>query len=140
MLLLDNSAWARLNAAQLPDERRGELADLLVDGGLVVCLPFLLEAGYSARSGPDHNRLLADLRRLPHVPITPDVEAAALRAQSELAQVGHHRLAFADLIIAACAASVDGGVLHYGRDYDVIAARTSLRFDSEWLAEPGALA
>ncbi len=29
-------------------------------GNLAVCLPFLLEAGYSGRSGDDHSTLLAD--------------------------------------------------------------------------------
>jgi hypothetical protein len=31
------------------------------------------------------------------------------------------------------------GVLHYDGDYDLLAERTSLAFESEWLAAPGAL-
>lgn len=42
----------------------------------------------------------------------------------------------ADVMIAACAGM---GVLHYDSDYDVLVKRTSLRFDSEWLTQPGVL-
>jgi hypothetical protein len=42
-------------------------------------------------------------------------------------------------MIAACAPEVGAGVLHYDREYDVLATRTSLRFQNEWLAPPGTL-
>ena len=42
-------------------------------------------------------------------------------------------------MIAACAHVAGMGVLHYDRDYDVLAEYTSLSFDSEWLAIPGRL-
>lgn len=108
-------------------------------GELVVCLPFLLEVGYSARAAADHRALIGDLALLPRVELGPDVERLALRAQSELAAVGHHRLAPADLILAACAHHSGHGVLHYDRAYDVIAAHTSLEFESEWVAPAGTL-
>ena len=50
-----------------------------------------------------------------------------------------HRLAPADVIIAACAHAADMGVLHYDGDFDLLAERTSLTFKSEWLAPPGTL-
>ena len=106
---------------------------------LATCLPFLLEAGYSARSGGEHSTMIGDLRRLPRVRIDRDVERAALQAQRELAEIGHHRLAPADVLIAACAHCAGMGVLHYDADYDVLAERTGLAFSSEWLAPPGAL-
>ena len=31
------------------------------------------------------------------------------------------------------------GVLHYDSDYDLLAKDTSLRFESEWLTQPGTL-
>lgn len=106
---------------------------------LATCLPFLLEAGYSARSGSDRASIMADLAYLPHVEIDRDVERLALAAQRELADIGRHRLAPADVIIAACAHAADMGVLHYDGDFDLLAERTSLTFKSEWLAPPGTL-
>jgi predicted nucleic acid-binding protein len=115
------------------------VARSMTDQQLATCLPFLLEAGYSARSGGEREAMMSDLTRLPRVEIDRDIEQLALQAQSELAYVGHHRLAPADLIIAACAHAAGMGVLHYDGDYDVIAERTDLVFDSEWLAAPGTL-
>ncbi|MGH2904837.1 MAG: PIN domain-containing protein [Solirubrobacteraceae bacterium] len=139
MLLLDNSAWLRIVDGALDDERAGVLAGWIEQRHLGACLPFLLEAGYSARLATDHQSLMATLDLLPRVQITPGAEDLALQAQRELANVGHHRLAPLDLIIAACAHEAGAGVLHYDRDYDVIAARTCLEFESEWLATPGTL-
>jgi predicted nucleic acid-binding protein len=135
VLLLDNSAWARRHHSLV----RERLAGLVEDGAVGVCLPFLLEAGYSARSGADHAQLLTDLSILPRVGIDREVETLALRAQEQLAQVGHHRLAPSDVVIAACAHRADAGVLHYDRDYDLITEHTELRFGSEWLAPAASL-
>jgi len=135
VLLIDNSAWSRRRKVGARDR----LEEVLAAGDIVVCVPFLLEAGYSARSGAEHEALIGRLQMLPRVEVTADVERLALRAQSELATVGHHRLAPADLMLAACAHHSRHGVLHYDRDYDVIAAHTSLEFASEWVAPAGTL-
>jgi len=136
MLLIDNSAWARWRKPGA----RARLRAAVAAREIAVCLPFLLEAGYSARSGADHEALIGDLDLLPRVELGPDVERLALRAQGELAAVGHHRLSPTDLVLAACAHHAGHGVLHYDRDYDVIAAHTSLEFASEWVAPAGSLA
>ncbi len=113
---------------------------MIENGELAVCAPFLLEAGWSARSAPRHDELLADLLQLPRLWIDADVEDAALAAQRDLARRGHHRSASpSDLLIAACAHSNGAGVLHYDRDYDVLAELTRLAFDSQWLAVAGTL-
>jgi predicted nucleic acid-binding protein len=139
VLLLDNSAWSRIVEGALDEERAETVAGWVEQRYLGACLPFLLEAGYSARSVADHQALMTTLDLLPRVQITPGAEGRALQAQRELAMVGHHRLAPIDLIIAACAHDAGAGVLHYDRDYDVIASRTCLEFESEWLAAPGTL-
>jgi predicted nucleic acid-binding protein len=139
VLLLDNSAWSRIVDGALDDERAGTVAGWAEQRSLATSLPFMLEAGYSVRSAADHRALMAELDLLPRVPITPGVEMLALQAQHELAMVGHHRLTPVDIIIAACAHDAGAGVLHYDRDYDIIAARTCLEFESEWLAPPGTL-
>ncbi|HZV72598.1 MAG TPA: PIN domain-containing protein [Conexibacter sp.] len=139
MLLLDNSAWTRLPRVQLDEQRRADIGRLISEGGIATCLPFLLEAGYSARSARHHRAILSDLGLYPRVEITRDVERLALDAQSDLARVGHHRLRPTDILIAACAHEAGAGVLHYDRDYDVLREHTRLRFDSEWLAPAGSL-
>lgn len=139
MLLLDNSAWSRLLSGGIPESRREEVIAWLDEQRLAVCLPFLLEAGYSARSATDHGKLMRRLEQLPRLPVDDAVERVALDAQRELAAVGHHRLAPTDLAIAACAHLTGGGVLHYDRDYDLIAEHTRLSFESVWVAAAGTL-
>jgi hypothetical protein len=135
VLLIDNSAWARRGQ---PDVR-ARVADLLEANEVAVCLPFLLEAGYSARSADEHDQIVTDLARLQHVAIDAEVETLALEAQRRLARRGHHRLPPSDLIIAACAHRSGAGILHYDRDYDLIAEHTDLSFESVWLAPAGSL-
>jgi predicted nucleic acid-binding protein len=139
VLLLDHSAWSRIEQNILDEERKATVADWYARRELATCLAFLLEAGFSARSADNHASIMADLDRLPHVPITPRIERRAREAQRDLAKIGHHRLAPMDLIIAACAESQGAGVLHYDSDYDILAERTTLDFTSEWVAPPGSL-
>lgn len=138
-LLLDNSAWVRLGDTGLPSRRADELADQFESGRIATCLPFLLEAGYSARTARENDQLLAELLSLPHHRFDEAAEQRALRAQAQLARVGHHRLPPVDLLIAALADRHGLGILHYDHDYDLIVEKTDLRFDSVWLAARGAL-
>jgi hypothetical protein len=57
-LVLDNSAWASIQNPSLSQTRVDEIAGWLEDGRIATCLPFLLEAGYSARSARDHTQLI----------------------------------------------------------------------------------
>ena len=50
-LLIDQSAWSRLQQSALPSGRAEAVFTQMEARELVVCLPFLLEAGYSARDG-----------------------------------------------------------------------------------------
>jgi predicted nucleic acid-binding protein len=102
-------------------------------------LPFLLEAGYSACNARDYDDLLRELRALPHLVIDDEVEESALDAHRQLARVGHHRLPPVDILVAAIAHGHGVAVLHYDRDYDLIKSKTSLDFESVWLARRGAL-
>jgi predicted nucleic acid-binding protein len=136
VLLLDHSAWSRRRQPAV----REQIAAALRAKQAAVCLPFLLEAGYSATSARDHEGLIADLASLTRVEVTPAVERAALQAQGELATIGHHRLPPADLVIAACAHETGAGVLHYDHDYDLILEHTELEFVSRWVAPAGTLA
>ena len=138
-LLIDNSAWARLDQQALAQDRADEIAGWLEGGRIATCLPFLLEAGYSARSARDHDALLRDLMSLPAVGIDEQVEARAIDTQRQLARAGHHRLPPVDLIIAALADTHELGILHYDNDYEILGEKTDLRFSSVWLAPRGAI-
>lgn len=137
MLLIDNSAWSLLLSGAIPRPRLNAVVEMLDSEEIATCLPFLLEAGYSARSAPDHEQSIDRLRTLPAVSIDTDIEATARKAQRELARIGHHRLPPIDLMIAACAHEAGIGVLHYDRDYDRISELTSLRFESVWVTPAG---
>jgi predicted nucleic acid-binding protein len=140
VLLLDNSAWSRVVAGGLPDDRAETVAGWLEQRQLAICLPFLLEAGYSARASADYQEMTGEFDLLfPRVEIAAAMEDRALLAQRELAARGHHRLAPIDVMIAACAHETGASVLHYDRDYDLIAEHTSLSFESVWLAPAGTL-
>lgn len=138
-LLLDNSAWARLDQPAVAQDRAEEIAGWLEQGWIVTCLPFLLEAGYSARSVRDHDQLLSELMALPNVRIEEQVENRAIDAQRQLARAGHHRLPPVDLIIAALADTHGLGILHYDNDYEIVSEKTDLRFDSVWLVPRGSI-
>jgi predicted nucleic acid-binding protein len=140
VLLLDNSAWARVVAGGLPPDRAEAVAGWLEQRQLAICLPFLLEAGYSARASADYQEMMDEFDLLfPRVEIAASMEDRALQTQRELAARGHHRLAPIDVMIAACAHEAGAGVLHYDRDYDLVAEHTSLSFESVWLAPAGTL-
>jgi predicted nucleic acid-binding protein len=139
VLLLDNSAWSRLLQGVVPEDRAKAIGDWMEQREVAVCLPFLLEAGYSAQSAFKYRSMVVKFDRLPRIAINGEIERMALQAQRELAEIGHHRLAPMDVMIAACAHRAEAGVLHYDGDYDLLAGHTSLVFESEWLAAPGTL-
>lgn len=134
--LLDNSAWARLWHPALPPDRRDEVATAIVERQVHACLPFLLEAGYSARGSADHADLMRTLRSLPFAAIDEATEERALQLQGDLAQCGHHRMPPVDVLIAAIAERHGLTVLHCDKDFDVIVDRTSAVMRTEWLAPP----
>lgn len=138
-LLLDNSAWARLGDASIPDRRAEEIAVAFEGGQVATCLPFLLEAGYSARDAGDHGGLIDELLALPFLPVDERIERRAIDAQRQLARVGHHRLPPVDLILAAIADRHGLGILHYDGDFDLLLAKTDLDFESVWLGPRGKL-
>jgi predicted nucleic acid-binding protein len=138
-LLIDHSAWIPLSDPALPDARAIELGDELEAGGLAVCLPFFLEAGYSARRAREYAELREELLVLPRVILDEASERRALDAQQQLLRVGHHRMPPVDLLIAALADRHELGVLHYDSDFDLILEKTDLEFHSEWLMPRGSL-
>jgi len=121
--LIDKSALVRLAAS--PDAAEWAVR---IERGLVrITTVTRLEAGYSARSGPE---LRAGLQRPPlsSMPVeylTPAIEDRAVEVLTLLADRGQHRApSIPDLIIAATAELAGLTVLHVDKDFEVIAQIT----------------
>lgn len=121
--LIDASALSRISTS--PD---GPEWVARVGRGLVrICIVTRLEVGYSARTGTD---LRNSARRSPisWMPIeyqTPAIEDRAIEVQMLLGDQGQHRApSVPDLIIAATAELAGLTVLHFDKDFDLIAAVT----------------
>ena len=121
--LIDKSALVRLAAS--PDA--GQWAGRIERGLIRITTVTRLEAGYSARSGPD---LRAGLQRPPlsSMPVeylTPAIEDRAVEVLALLADRGQHRApSIPGLIIAATAELAGLTVLHLDKDFDIIAQIT----------------
>ena len=121
--LIDKSALVRLGAS--PDA--GQWAGRIERGLVRITTMTRLEAGYSARSGPD---LRAGLQRPPlsSMPVeylSPAIEDRAVEVLALLADRGQHRApSIPDLIIAATAELAGLTVLHLDKDFDIIAQIT----------------
>jgi hypothetical protein len=120
-----------------PDSLGDEIAEHLAAGRLAVCLPFVLETGYTARNGAEHTAMIEEFAALPTFSIDAEVERRAIRAQAQLARIGHHRISVSDVVIAAIADRYEIGVLHYDKDFDLLLEKTDLDFHSEWLMPRG---
>jgi len=118
--LIDKSALVRLAAS--PDS--AEWAGRIERGLVRITTVTRLEAGHSARSGPE---LRAGLRQPPlsSMPVeylTPAIEDRAMEVLTLLADRGQHRApSIPDLIIAATAELAGLTVLHLDKDFEVIA-------------------
>ena len=121
--LIDKSALVRL--AGSPDA--AQWAERIQRGLVRIATVTRLEAGYSARSGPEFR---AGMRQPPmsSMPVeyqTPAIEDRAVEILALLADRGQHRApSIPDLIIAATAELAGLTVLHVDKDFDIIAEVT----------------
>ena len=135
LYLVDTSAWARL---RVPPVRKRIVA-ILEAGAAATCLPLDLEDGRSARNFRDAmtiRRRRAEV--MTDLPITATVATRAKDLQLALTKRGYHRAASpVGLIVAAAAAEYGATVVHYDRDFDLIADAGGPR--CEWVAPAGTL-
>jgi predicted nucleic acid-binding protein len=137
-VLADTGTWTWVK-----DRRHPELAAWFnreaAEGRILVCDIVILEL---VRLAPNADRARAMARTLSAfeaVPPAAEIWSHARELQLALAEAGdHRRVPPSDLLIAAAAMQADVPVLHYDRDYERIAAVSSLRH--MWLVPPGALA
>jgi predicted nucleic acid-binding protein len=121
--LIDKSALVRLAAS--PDA--AEWAARIERGLVRITTVTRLEAGYSARSGPELRTGFhrPPLSSMPAEYLTPAVEDRAVEILMLLADQGQHRApSIPDLIVAATAELAGLTVLHLDKDFDLIAEIT----------------
>jgi predicted nucleic acid-binding protein len=121
--LIDKSALVRLAAS--PDAT--EWAARIERGLVRITTLTRLEAGHSARSGPQLRTGFQrpPLSSMPAEYLTPAIEDRAVEILTLLADRGQHRApSIPDLIIAATAELAGLTVLHLDKDFDLIAEIT----------------
>jgi predicted nucleic acid-binding protein len=118
--LIDKSAYVRLGSSLHADT----WAERIERGLVHVTTPTVLEVGYSARSAEDWAASVSGppLSLMPVECSTPAIEARAVAVQGVLARQGRHRgPSIPDLLIAATAELAELTVLHFDKDFDLIA-------------------
>jgi len=133
LYLIDTSAWARMRVPAV--EKR--LLAILHAAAAATCLPLDLEDCRSTRHLRDAMTIRTRRAQVMiDLPITPAVATRARDIQLALARRGHHRAPSpTDLIVAAAAAEYGATVLHYDRDFDLIAEAGGPR--CEWVVPAG---
>lgn len=130
--LLDKSALARWAKPTV----EAVLDDLAERALIAVCGPIEYEVLFSARNAAEADRLRHLLFGFDYVSCGDEVWDRVREVQAEAMNKGFHRcLSPADVLIAAIAERHGLTVLHYDRDYDMIATVTGQPM--RWVAEPG---
>ncbi len=113
--------------------------DPLLESGLVArCTPTDLEAGFSSQSPESHRRVREARAVWPFVAMDQTCWTGAVEVQDALAERSQQRGAkVADLLIAAAAEAARLVVLHYDRDFDLIAEVTGQ--PTEWIVPAGSV-
>ncbi len=134
-LLVDTSAWARAHHPEV----RAPWTEALVGRRLRLSPAIRLEILFGARDGEAFDLLAERLAAISPAPLTPSVVEAATAAMREMAHLsaGAQRLPIVDYLVAAAAQELGAAVIHYDRDYDVLAE--VMEFESVWLAPAGSL-
>lgn len=138
LCLIDNSAFQRVTLPAVA----AVWTEGIENGRIGACGPLVAEALYSTQTQEQAAARAEELTEgLPYFEIDESAWRLAFKAQVELAGVAErfHRRPPVDYLVAACAHRHGLGVLHYDRDYDLIAEHSSLAFDSRWVVEPGTL-
>ena len=119
--LADKSAYEQQRHS---DDADSTLVALASDARLAICEIVALELLYSARGPADYAARRSGLDALIWLPMDAEVGQVALDIQRKLAVRGQHRRPIPDLLVAATAIVHGATVLHYDRDFDLIAEVT----------------
>jgi predicted nucleic acid-binding protein len=130
--IADKSALARLKHASVA----ARLAPIFSE--LATCAVIDLELLFSAKAHADIVATLRERRALPQLAMSQEDFARAIDVLERLARRGQHRAAgIPELIIAAIAERHALTLVHYDKDFDLIAKVTGQ--DVEWVVPLGSV-
>lgn len=138
--LADTSAWMLSRRKDAPDTLRKSFAGLITAGRLAICGPVRWELLHNARNGAEYKALREDLAALEQTPFDDADWERALDICQALAEKGgslHRAPSMPDAMIAVAAERAGLTVLHYDKDFDLIAEVTGQ--PCEWVAPKGTL-
>lgn len=132
-VLADKSAWVQ---QAYSDVARDRIAFLRTAGRLRLCAVTIAELLYSSRSAEEMAADQEDLALLGVLHIDAEVEDRLTWIMRKLASRGQHRApSIANLFVSAVALSHAATVLHYDKDFELVADVTGLHH--EWIVPRG---
>lgn len=132
--LVDTSVMSRLGKTTVADL----FLPLAARGEVAMCSPVAFEILFSARSADDHRLVSHGLDAFPWVDVNEADHRRASHVQGRLAALGQHRaVSLVDALLAALAERLALTVLHYDRDFELIAAVTGQ--PHTWIATAGSV-
>lgn len=138
--LADTSAWMLSRRKDAPDTLRKSFAGLIAAGRVATCGPVRWELLHNARNGAEYKALREDLAALDQAPFDHSDWERGLDIFQALAEEGgslHRAPSMSDAMIAVAAERASLAVLHYDKDFDLIAGVTGQ--PCEWVAPKGSL-
>jgi hypothetical protein len=138
--LADTSAWGLAQRKSVPSPLRESFANLLVSGQVATCGAVIWELLHRANNAAEYELRRAELEQLKRTPFGESDWLRALDIGQKLAEKGgslHRAPSLTDAIVAVAAQRVGLTVLHYDKDFDLIAGVTGQ--PCEWIAPKGSL-
>jgi predicted nucleic acid-binding protein len=138
--LADTSAWANARRKNAPPTLFESFGEMLSSGDVATCGPVMWELLHSSNNAAEFRERREDLESLDQAPFANTDWKRALDICHELAKLGgslHRAPSTPDVMIAVAAERADLTVLHYDKDFDLIAGVTGQ--PCEWVAPKGSL-
>lgn len=138
--MADTSAWFLSKRRDAPAELRNSFRQMVSRGEVAICGPVQWELLHSTNNAADYSALRQVLMALDHVPFADADWERALDVGQALAEMGsslHRAPSLPDAIIAVAAERAGLTLLHYDKDFDLIAKVTGQ--SCEWIAPKGSV-
>ena len=133
--VVDTSALARMHHPSV----QSVLAPLLIAGRAAICITTEVELLWSTRSAAEYDEVATHWAHAESLPVEPVDWRRAIAVQRSLWGSGRHRaVGWNDLLLAAVAERHRVAVLHYDRDFDLVAEVTGQA--SRWVVAQGSVA
>lgn len=132
LMLVDKSAYEQQRHSTDAD---AVLQAVAADDRLAICEIVALELLYSCRNTAEYERRRRQMQSLIWLRMDFQVGQVALDIQYRLVGRGQHRRPISDLLIAAAAIVHGATVLHYDKDFDLIADVVDL--SARWIIPRG---